>query len=145
MEFLRLMRVGGVCISLHAEPKRLITIGSNKERVKNVLARLHGTQLGLYSVFSLFFFKTLSQTTNFRLVETERVCRRHFSKWQKWQKVLNMGIKHCWKRLLLVTSNFFFSHCVFKRLVQHTRKNQVLLFGKGFNPFPNNKFCTLLN
>ena len=57
MEFLRLMRVGGVCISLHAEPKRLITIGSNKERVKNVLARLHGTQLGLYSVFSLFFLK----------------------------------------------------------------------------------------
>ena len=50
---------------------------------------------------------------------------------------------------LLVTSNFFFSHSVFKRLVLQTRKNQGL-FGKGliyitnrenldwfkFNPFP---------
>ena len=34
------------------------------------------------------------------------------------------------KEKLLVTSNFSFSHSVFKRLVQQTRKNQGL-FGKG--------------
>ena len=34
------------------------------------------------------------------------------------------------KEKLLVTSNFFFFHSVFKRLVQQTRKNQGL-FGKG--------------
>ena len=40
---------------------------------------------------------------------------------------------------MLVTSNFSFSHSVFKSLVQQTRKNQSL-FGKGlrrFNLFPN--------
>ena len=34
------------------------------------------------------------------------------------------------KEKLLVTSNFFFSHSVFERLVVQTRKNQGL-FGKG--------------
>ena len=42
-----------------------------------------------------------------------------------------MDRKHCGKRKkLLVTSNFSFSHNVFKRLVLQTRKNQGL-FGKG--------------
>ena len=34
------------------------------------------------------------------------------------------------KEKLLITSNFSFSHSVFKRLVQQTSKNQGL-FGKG--------------
>ena len=38
------------------------------------------------------------QTTNFRLFKTERVCRRQFQIWQKWQKVISMGRKHCGKR-----------------------------------------------
>ena len=38
------------------------------------------------------------------------------------------------KEKLLVTSNFFFSHSVFKRLVQQTHKNQGL-FGKGLIGF----------
>ena len=38
------------------------------------------------------------------------------------------------KEKLLVTSNFSFSHSVFKRLVQQTRKNKVL-FGKGLWKF----------
>ena len=38
-----------------------------------------------------------------------------------------------WEKVkLLVTSNFSFSHSVFKRLVLQTRKNQGL-FGKGLN------------
>ena len=41
------------------------------------------------------------------------------------------GHKTLWeKEKLLVTSNFSFSHSVFKRLVLQTRKNQGL-FGKG--------------
>ena len=38
------------------------------------------------------------QTTNFRLFQTERVSRRQFQIWQKWQKVIQMGRKHCEKR-----------------------------------------------
>ena len=40
---------------------------------------------------------TLSQTTNFRLFQTERVCRRQFQIWRKWQKPLQTGRKHCGK------------------------------------------------
>ena len=58
------------------------------------------------------------QTTNFRLFQTERVCRRQFQIWQKWQKVIKTGRKTLWeKEKLLVTSKFSFSHSVFKRLV----------------------------
>ena len=43
------------------------------------------------------------------------------------------GQKTLWeKEKLLVTSNFSFSHSVFKRLTLQTHKNQGL-FGKGLN------------
>ena len=38
------------------------------------------------------------QTTNFRLFQTERVCRREFQIPRKWQKVIQMDRKHCGKR-----------------------------------------------
>ena len=38
------------------------------------------------------------QTTNFRLFQTERVCRRQIEIWRKWQKVIQTGRKHCGKR-----------------------------------------------
>ena len=38
------------------------------------------------------------QMTNFRLFQTERVCRRQFQIGQKWQKVFQTGKKHCEKR-----------------------------------------------
>ena len=38
------------------------------------------------------------------------------------------------KEKLLVTSNFSFSHSVFKRPIQQTRKNQGL-FGKGLKDY----------
>ena len=41
---------------------------------------------------------SLSQTTNFKLFQTERVCRRQFDVWWKWHKVRKMGRKHCGKR-----------------------------------------------
>ena len=36
--------------------------------------------------------------TNFRPFQTERVCRRRFQIWWKWQWVLWTGRNHCWKR-----------------------------------------------
>ena len=41
---------------------------------------------------------TLYQTTNFRLFQTERVCRWQFQIWRKRQKVIQTDRKHCWKR-----------------------------------------------
>ena len=70
------------------------------------------------------------QTTNFKLFQTERVCRRQFQNWRKWQKVIQTGRKHWEKEKLLVTSNFSFSHSVFKRLVPKGRQ-KVLLCGNG--------------
>jgi hypothetical protein len=55
----------------------------------------------------------LYQMTNFRLFQTERVCRRQFWIWWKWKKVLRKGRKHWEKERLLVTSNFFIFHSVF--------------------------------
>ena len=44
----------------------------------------------------------------------------------------------CEKEKLLVTSNFSFSHSVFKRPVLQTRENQGL-FGKGLMTLKNDK------
>ena len=41
---------------------------------------------------------TLSQMTNFRLFQTETVCRRQFQIGWKWLKVLQTGRKHCGKK-----------------------------------------------
>ena len=69
--------------------------------------------------------------TNYRLYQTERVCRRQFQVRSKWQKVPQTGRKTMReKEKLPVTSNFSFSHSVFKRLFLQTCKNQGL-FGKG--------------
>ena len=50
--------------------------------------------------FSFLGFRTsnLSQTTIFRLFQTQRVCRRLFQLWWKWQKNLQTGRKHRGKR-----------------------------------------------
>ena len=73
----------------------------------------------------------LYQTTNFKRLQSERVYRRQFRIWWKWQKVLKTSRKHLGKRRnysLRAISPFptVFS----KRLVMQTRKNQGL-FGKG--------------
>ena len=89
-------------------------------------------------------YLTLSQTTNFGLCQTERLCRRQFHIWWKWQTVLQRGRK-LWEKLkLLLTSNFFPSYSVFKRLVLQTRKNHGL-FGKGLTLYLTTKFWTDLN
>ena len=73
---------------------------------------------------------TLSQMTNFRLFQTERVCRRQF-KLDKNGRQFSRWIENtAGKGEIVVTSNFSFSHRVFKRLLLQTCKNQGL-FGKG--------------
>ena len=52
-------------------------------------------------LLSLPFFQpslTHYQTTNFRLFQTERVCRWQFQIRRKWQKVIQTGRKQCGKR-----------------------------------------------
>ena len=68
--------------------------------------------------------------TNFRLFQTERVCRRQFQIRRKWKKVIQTGRKHWEKEKLLFMSNFSFSHSVFKRLVSQGHQ-KVSLCGKG--------------
>ena len=51
-----------------------------------------------YPIWHLFFILTHYQMTNFRFFRTERLCRRQFQIWQKWQKVIQAGRKHCGKR-----------------------------------------------
>ena len=41
---------------------------------------------------------TLSQRTNFRLLQNEKGCGRQFQIWWKWQKVLQKTRNHCRKR-----------------------------------------------
>ena len=50
-----------------------------------------------YFLHTLFLL-THYQTTNFRLFQTGRFCRRQFQIWRKWQKVIQTGRKHCGKR-----------------------------------------------
>ena len=57
---------------------------------------------------------------------------------KKCPKVILTSRKHCGKReKLVVTSNFSFSHSVFKRVVLQTRKNQGF-FGKGLTLISTN-------
>ena len=71
--------------------------------------------------------------TNFRLFQTESVCRRQFQFFTIMAENSSNGWKTLWeKEKLLVMSNFSFSHSVFKRSLLQTRKIQGL-FGEGLN------------
>ena len=104
-----------------------------------------------------WFSLTLSQMTNFRLFQTEGVLQMPILSLMKIVEGFLKGFKILWKKKkLLIMSNFFFSHSVFKIFVLQTRKNQGL-FGKGLihtctmnigvkgeetlniNPLPGNK------
>ena len=90
----------------------------------------------LYLICRLQMLSILSgpkfcRVENFRLFQTQRLCRRQFQIWWKWRKVIQKVRKHCGgKEKLLFMSNFSFSYSVFKRLVLQTRKRKVCL-GKG--------------
>ena len=81
-----------------------------------------------------FLGKIVSRMTKFKskLFQTERVSGLHFE-FDKNGGQFSKGSKTSWeKEQLLVTSNFSFSHSVFKRIVLQTRKNQGLL-GKSLS------------
>ena len=77
---------------------------------------------------------TLTQTTKFRLFQTQGVCIWKYWIWWKWQKVLETCRKQWEKERLLVTSNFSFYHQVFKRLVMQTCKKRGLVWEWVKNP-----------
>ena len=73
-------------------------------RLDNFLPFSSNLKLSFANSFSLEVWNlssgnglTLSQTTNFRLFQTEGVYRRQFWICWKWHKVLQMGRKHCGK------------------------------------------------
>ena len=49
---------------------------------------------------------TFAQTINFKLFQTEKVCRWQFQIWWKWKKVLHIGRKHCRKRRKILGLEF---------------------------------------
>ena len=74
----------------------------------------------------------LSQTTNLRLFQTERFCRRQFQNLTKMTQSASNQYKTLWeKEKLLVMSNFSFSHSVFKRTCTAEDTQNQGLFGKG--------------
>ena len=72
----------------------------------------------------------LYQTRNFRLVQFESSCRRQLIGYEKLELVLGRVEN------ILITSNFSFSHNVFKKALS----SGSLKVGKEFNPFPNRPF-----
>ena len=76
-----------------------------------------------------------SQTINFRLFRTERVCRRYFNFKENGRKLFKWIENTVGK-----SETALLSHSVFKRLVLQTHKNKGL-FGKGLinNDSTNNE------
>ena len=71
---------------------------------------LFGKELTFTKQQNVRLVLTHYQTTNFRPFQIERVCRRQFQIWLKWQKVIQTGRKHFRKRRNCSL------HSVFKRL-----------------------------
>ena len=68
-----------------------------------------------------------------RFLQTQTVCTQQFLSWMKMAKGSPKGKKTLWeKEKLLITSNFPYTHNVFKRHILQTGKNKGL-FGKGLN------------
>ena len=87
---------------------------------------------------------TLSQTTNFRHFQNERGCRRKF-KFDENRRNFSKRVENTVeKEKLLVTSNFSFSHSVFKILVLQTRKKPRLVWER-VNLLPDDKILTGLH
>ena len=75
---------------------------------------------------------TRSQTTNFRLFQTKRIADDTFA-FDVNDRKFSLNVEN-------VTSNFSFSHSVFKRLVLQTRKNKGL-FWERVNSIPEGTSC----
>ena len=107
------------CSRMHPNSKIRVYLHLIQFRCNRSLIEWHDVK------YLKIFFLTLSQTTNFGLFQTERVCRHNFKFEENGRKIYKKGRKHCGKR-----RNCSFSRSVFKRLLLQTPKNQGL-FGKG--------------
>ena len=64
-----------------------------------ILIVFHGTLIKIVWHNQIMrIYLTHYQTTDFRLFQTKKVCRRQFQIWRKWQKVIQTGRKDCVKR-----------------------------------------------
>ena len=75
---------------------------------------------------------TLSQTTHFRQLQTERVCRRQFQFDANGRMFSKLVKNTVGKGEFAHYEQFILSHTVFKRLLMQTRKN-LGLFGNGLS------------
>ena len=82
-------------------------------------------------------FLTHYQMTNFRLFQTEGVCRRQFQIWQKWQKVILMGRKRCGKRRNCSLWAISPLPTVFSKGL-FPRASKGVIVWEWVNPFPHN-------
>ena len=111
------------------------TKGNHVWHVKTNALGLNHMSGGMWSCCLL----TLYQTTNFRLFQTERVCRRQFQIWRKWQKATHTGRKHCWKSRNCSLRAIFPFPSVFNRLASQGSQ-KVSLCGNGLNLSQTTKF-----
>ena len=81
-------------------PRFYITLLSHGHgRFFSVLIPLCTVKIEMLTITQKYLNKwTHSQTTNFKIFQTERVYRRQFQIWWKWQKVLQTDRKRCGKR-----------------------------------------------
>ena len=118
---------------------------SSLKRVKNTVGK---GEIACYEQFLLFpqcFQKTCTADTLKPGLVRERVNSLPSIKILDLSKKKKKKDKKHWEtEKLLVTSNFSFSHSVFKRLVLQTRKNQGL-FGKGLTHYQTTKCYTGAN
>ena len=82
-------------------------------------------EIGIFSFLKNQYFNPLPDNRIFRQIQIETNCRGHFTVHIKWKKTLRE------KEKLLVTSNFFFSHNVFKRLYISVVHQNAVLCGNG--------------
>ena len=123
--------------SVHSSPvRRELKVFCGQCRSKIRLHRMCSLIFDLHCPSRIYLYQkkntlTLSQTTKFRLFQTQRLCRRQFQIWWKWQEVLQMGIKHCGKRRncsLRAISPF---PSVFSKDLYCRRVKTRACFGKG--------------
>ena len=90
------------CISVNNWKKKIVAIHKifprqqNSKEVQMKIKNFEDNKLTESKITK--FLLTYYQMTNFRLFQTERVCRQHFRIWRKCKKVIQMGRKHCGKR-----------------------------------------------
>ena len=97
-----------------------------------------------YQILTLTWAHSDCQATNFRLFQTERVCRWQFQIWRKWKKVIQTGRKHCGKSYeqFLLLTQCFQKACfpwASKGVIVWKWVNTLLTYSHFcFNPLPNN-------